>query len=71
MAWLGEHRAVVVEEFIQNGGSSIITQRDFRIRFALSRQLGVKLQPGSALKRNPENCCHSTRKTHRIMEKYR
>ena len=36
MAWSGEHRAFVVEEFIANGGSPIATQRAFRIRFALS-----------------------------------
>jgi hypothetical protein len=35
MAWLGEHRAFVVEELIQNGGSPIMTQRAFRIGFAL------------------------------------
>ena len=38
MAWSGEHRAFVVEEFIANGGSPIATQRVFRIRFALSRR---------------------------------
>jgi hypothetical protein len=26
MAWSGEHRAFVFEEFIQNGGSPIMTQ---------------------------------------------
>jgi len=35
MAWLGEHRAFIVEEFIKNGGSPVATQRAFRIRFAL------------------------------------
>jgi hypothetical protein len=30
MACSGEQRAFVVEEFIQNGGSPIITQRAFR-----------------------------------------
>jgi hypothetical protein len=35
MAWSGEHRAFVAEEFIQNGGSPIMTQRAFSIRFAL------------------------------------
>jgi hypothetical protein len=35
MAWSGEHRAFVVEEFIKNGGSPIIMKRDFRISFAL------------------------------------
>jgi hypothetical protein len=29
MAWSDEHRAFVVEEFIQNGGSPVMTQRDF------------------------------------------
>lgn len=38
MAWSGEHRAFVVEEFINNGGSPITTQRAFRIRFALIRR---------------------------------
>ena len=35
MAWLGEHRAFVVEEFIKNGGSPVATRHAFRIRFAL------------------------------------
>jgi len=35
MAWLGEHRAFIVEKFIKNGGSPVATQRAFRIRFAL------------------------------------
>jgi len=35
MAWLEEHRAFIVEEFIKNGGSPVATQRAFRIRFAL------------------------------------
>jgi hypothetical protein len=30
MAWSDEHRALVVEEFIQNGGSPIMTQRFFK-----------------------------------------
>jgi hypothetical protein len=30
MAWSGKHRAFVVEEFIQNGGSPIMTQGVFR-----------------------------------------
>jgi hypothetical protein len=33
MASSDEHRAFVVEEFIQNGGSPIMTQRVFRICF--------------------------------------
>ena len=36
MAWLGEHRAFIVEEFIKNGGSPVATQRAFR--FALGRR---------------------------------
>jgi hypothetical protein len=55
MALLDEHRAFVVEEFIQNGGSPVMTHRAFRIRFSLGRrdpvpdkkddsQLGVELQ---------------------------
>jgi len=38
MAWWGEHRAFIVEEFIKNGGSPVATQRAFRIRFALGRR---------------------------------
>ena len=30
MAWSGEHRAFIVEEFIRNGGSPVATQRAFR-----------------------------------------
>ena len=41
MAWLGEHRAFIVEEFIKNGGSPVATQRAFRIRFALGRREDV------------------------------
>ena len=37
MAWLGKHRAFIVEEFIRNGGSPVATQRAYRIRFALGR----------------------------------
>jgi len=29
MAWLGEHRAFIVHEFIKNGGSPVATQRAF------------------------------------------
>jgi hypothetical protein len=32
VAWSGEHRAFIVEEFIKNGGSPVATQRAFRIR---------------------------------------
>jgi hypothetical protein len=38
MAWSGEHRSFVVEEFIQNGGSPIMTQHTFRICFALGQR---------------------------------
>jgi len=41
MAWLGEHRAFIVEEFIKNGGSSVPTQHAFCIRFALGRREDV------------------------------
>jgi len=41
MAWLGEHRAFIVEEFIKNGGSPVATQRAFCIRFALRRREAV------------------------------
>jgi hypothetical protein len=37
MAWSSDHRAFVIDELIENGGSPIMTQRAFRIRFALSR----------------------------------
>jgi len=41
MAWLGEHQAFIVEEFIKNGGSLVATQRAFLIRFGLGRQEAV------------------------------
>jgi len=41
MAWLGEHRAIIVKEFLKNGGSPVATQRAFRIRFALGRREAV------------------------------
>jgi len=41
MAWLGEHRAFIAEEFIKNGGSQVATERAFRIRFALGRREAV------------------------------
>jgi len=41
MAWLGEHRAFIVEEFIKNGGSPVATQPAFHIRFALGRREAV------------------------------
>jgi len=41
MAWLGEDRVFIVEEFIKNGGSPVATQHAFRIRFALGRREAV------------------------------
>ena len=41
MAWLEEHRAFIVEDFIKNGGSPVATQRAFRIRFALGLREAV------------------------------
>jgi len=41
MAWLEEHQAFIVEEFIKNGGSPVATQRGFRIRFALGQREAV------------------------------
>jgi len=41
MAWLGEHRAFIVGEFIKNDGLPVATQRAFRIRFALGRREAV------------------------------
>jgi len=41
MAWLGENRSFIVEEFIKNGGSPVATQHAFRIRFALGRREAV------------------------------
>jgi hypothetical protein len=38
MAWSDEHCAFIAEEFIKNCGSVIMTQRAFRIRFALGRR---------------------------------
>ena len=40
MAWLGEHRAFIVE-IIKNGGSPVATQRAFLIRFALGGREAV------------------------------
>ena len=37
MAWSGEHRAFVIEEFVKNGESVVATQRSFRRRFSLNR----------------------------------
>ena len=37
MAWSGEHRAFVVEEFVKNGESVVATQRSFRRHFSLNR----------------------------------
>jgi len=41
MIWLEGHRAFIVEEFIKNGGSPVVKQRAFRIRFALGRREAV------------------------------
>jgi len=41
MAWLGEHRAFIVQEFIKNGGCPVATERAFRILFALGRREAV------------------------------
>jgi len=41
MTWLGERRAIIVEEFIKNDGSPVAIQRAFRIRFALGRREAV------------------------------
>jgi len=41
MAWLGEYRAFIVDEFIKNGGSPVTTQHAFRVRFALGRREAV------------------------------
>ena len=41
MAWLGEHRAFVMEEYICNGGSVITTQRVFHIQFKRGRHDSV------------------------------
>jgi len=41
MAWLGNDRVFIVEEFIKNCGSPVETQRAFRIRFALGRREAV------------------------------
>ena len=38
MAWSGEHRTSIVEEFIKNGASPVATRRAFRIRFAPGRR---------------------------------
>ena len=37
MAWSGEHRAFVIEEFVTNGESVVATQRSFRRHFSLNR----------------------------------
>jgi len=38
MAWLGVHRALIVEEIIKNRVSPVATQRAFGFRFALGRR---------------------------------
>ena len=37
MAWSGEHRTFVIEEFVKNGESVVVTQRSFRRHFSLNR----------------------------------
>ena len=37
MAWSGEHRTFVIEEFVKNGESVIATQHSFRRHFSLNR----------------------------------
>ena len=37
MAWSGEHRAFVVEQFVKNGKSVVAMQRSFRRHFSLNR----------------------------------
>jgi len=41
MVWLGEHRAFIIEEFIKNDGSPVLTQHAFCICFALGRREAV------------------------------
>jgi hypothetical protein len=38
MAWSGEHRGFIVEEFIKYGGLPVAAQRAFRIRFEPGRR---------------------------------
>ena len=37
MAWSGEHRAFVIEEFVRNGESVVAMQRSFQRHFSLNR----------------------------------
>ena len=37
MAWSGEHRPFVIEEFVKNGESVVAMQRSFRRHFSLNR----------------------------------
>ena len=37
MAWTGEHRAFIVEDFIRNGESVTRTLRNFKTHFKLNR----------------------------------
>ena len=72
MAWSGEHQAVIVEEFIKNGGSPVATQRAFRIRrFDPLRYFSLGLPQSKGLRTTSPNfgsseggdttgsCCHS------------
>ena len=72
MAWSGEHRAFIVEEFIKNGGSPVATQRAFRIhRFDPLRFFSLGLPQSKGLRTSPNfgsseggdmtgSCCHYT-----------
>ena len=44
MAWSGEHRAFVVEQFVKNGESLVATQRSFRRHFSLNRHDPVPIR---------------------------
>jgi hypothetical protein len=67
LVWSDEHRAFVIEEFIQNGCSPIMTQRAYRICVALglrdpvsdkknNSQLGVELQTNRFCIKNETYC---------------
>lgn len=73
MAWTGEHRAFIVEDFIKNGESVTQTLRNFKTHFKLNRNdpgpnrksvmVWVKnfRATGSALKRKPPGRSRSVR----------
>ena len=68
MAWSGEHRAFVVEQFVKNGEPVVATQRSFRRHFSLNRHDPVPAgktirrwvsnfpQTSSALNRRRSDC---------------